>query len=153
MKSVVKVHCFILISLSLLFSTNSYAEISKNCAYFSDLDRNDVLELLSDGKFSGAITESTNLTLSGCLIDVGSEVGVYFYENYFGNSRVSYRLIFISSLDGYMGMYPVPDKPIHIIGSDIYFPFDAKYGNVISILNGVFPEYAYLDGEHFSFFQ
>lgn len=151
--SLVKKHGLAFIFFSLLFSYDSNGDSVERCTNFSKLSQSNIQNLLNRGGFSGAVGTNVSLALSGCFGCGESEIGVYFYQYFWGNHRVSMRLIFISNLEGYLGMYPVPDKPTNIIGHDIFFPFESSVGNVISIEGGVFPEEAYLDGELFLFFQ
>lgn len=123
------------------------------CQYFFELDGTRLTGIISKGGFSGIFDDSSSLKYSGCYEHDGNGLGVYFYEREFGNARLTQRLLIVSSREGYLGMYAVPEPPLSVNGSRIKFSFPGDYGNQILLDSGSPPEAVLLDGEKTEFFK
>jgi hypothetical protein len=91
----------------------------------------------------------------GCLPGArrGEVLSFYHYERVWGNARRSTRLIAVSSLRGYLGMYAVSDPPRSIRGNRIVFPYPAEHGNAIALRGGNLPGHVLIDGEPLTLFR
>lgn len=111
------------------------------------MPRAELASILKRGEFSGSVDRKASIRLVGCVPSRQGELGVYFYRREFGNHRVTYRLIFISNTEGYMGMYDVPGAPSRIEGDRIVYDLPVMEGNEIHIREGHPPRSVHLDGE------
>lgn len=123
------------------------------CKSFSTIEESELKEIIVKGGFSGELDASTSLKYFGCYEYEENGLGVYFYEREFGNSRLTQRLLVVSSEEGYLGMYAVPEPPGSVVGSEIKFSFPDDYGNHISLKGGAIPKVVLLDGEEFELFK
>ncbi|MBB4638477.1 hypothetical protein [Longimicrobium terrae] len=109
--------------------------------------RAQLASILTRGGFSGIIDRAASIRLVGCVRSAQGGVGVYYYQRVFGNHRMTHRLIFISNVEGYMGMYDVPGPPSRIEGERIIYDLPVDEGNEIRIRDGRPPRSVHLDGE------
>ena len=83
----------------------------------------------------------------------GDEIQVIYYAREFGNRRLAQRLLLLSKLNGYLGMYAIADPPTGMVDGRIQFPYEPNLGDKISIVGGKVPDRAYLDGENPELFK
>lgn len=123
------------------------------CRFFSEIEEAGLKEIIVKGGFSGELDASSSLKYVGCYEYEENGLGVYFYAREFGNARLTQRLLVVSSKEGYLGMYAVPEPPRSVVSSEIKFSFPDDYGNHISLKGDTLPKTVLLDGEEFELFK
>ena len=126
---------------------------SIGCKTFSEIEESGLKEIIVKGGFSGELDVYASLKYVGCYEHEENGLGVYFYEREFGNARLTQRLLVVSSKEGYLGMYAVPEPPESVVGSEIKFSFPDDYGNHISLKGDALPKVVLLDCEEFELFK
>jgi len=110
--------------------------------------------VLHRGGFSGVLDDSASIRFAGCLKEPREELSVYYYERVSGGARrMTARLIVLSNVTGYLGMYAVSGPPSAVNGNQVVFPVPEHQGNVITLRDGKFPRRVLVDGELRDFFK
>jgi hypothetical protein len=118
------------------------------------MPRAGLASVLHRGGFSGVLDDSASIRFAGCLKSPGEELSVYYYEREWGSARrLTVRLIVLSNVAGYLGMYAVSGPPSAVHGSQIVFPVPEQEGNVITLRAGKLPRRVLIDGELREFFK
>jgi hypothetical protein len=143
----------LLLALLLLCCTAVSAR-AQSCAG-RPLSRAELGRALRRGAWTGVLDDSATVRRVGCLSGArrGEVLSFYDYERVWGSGRQSTRLIAISNLRGYLGMYAVSDPPSSIRGNRIVFPYPAEHGNVIALRAGTLPRQVLIDGEPLTLFR
>lgn len=116
-----------------------------SCASQKNKSQQELIELEPD-----YFHKEDNFSFIGKIEDKSAgELNVYMNEHFFAqnDSRVACRLVLFGEKNS-IWMYKLGsnEKPT-VKNNAVVFPFDAKYGNSITLKNGKLPDEAYLDSE------
>lgn len=124
------------------------------CVASPEVPRAELASVLRRGGFSGVLDDSASVRRAGCLRGGGEELSVYYYERVWGSARrMTARLIVVSNVAGYLGMYAVPGPPGAVHEDRIVFPVPEEHGNVIAVRGGKLPRQVLIDGEALHLFK
>lgn len=144
-----------LVLVSILLSCTALPARGQSCAGRAEVPRAGLVSVLPRGGFSGVLDDSASIRFAGCLKGPqAEELSVYYYERVWGSARRSTaRLIVLSNVTGYLGMYAVPEPPAAVHGNQIVFPVPEQDGNVITLRDGKLPQRVLIEGELRDFFK
>jgi hypothetical protein len=143
-----------LLLVPLLLGCTALPARGQSCVASPELPRAELASALKRGGFSGVLDDSASVRLAGCLRGAGEELSVYYYERAWGSARhMTARLVVVSNVAGYLGMYAVSGPPSAVHAGRIVFPGPEKDGNVIALHDGRPPRNVLIDGEPLGFFR
>jgi hypothetical protein len=144
--------CLLLVSL--LLGCMVLPAHGQACVASPEVPRAELASVLKRGGFSGVLDDSASVRLAGCLRGAGEELRVYYYERVSGSARrMTSRLIAVSNVSGYLGMYAVSGPPSAVREDRIVFPVPEEHGNVIAVRDGKLPRQVLIDGELLDLFK